>query len=242
MQSAFGRLGVVGLITFWLACSTEDTGLRNGIDADTNSVQTIETMDAQPVKPASKPDRSPDLMVVPPDAATDTPVMVEAGPEAGPPDLAPDLPPKTDQPQGAACGAGKECRSGHCVDGFCCDKACDDGCNACSLARTGRANGTCSWARDTNDKPCGKACSSVATMPAVVEKVCVAGACVVPTAPKVLTNCRDANPCVVAFCDNNEARCVKTTCPTMGTCCCKSSSGARMCSRRDQCTGSKMCE
>ena len=238
MQSGLGRVGVVGLVIFWLGCSTEDTGLRS-IDAETNSVQSLEP-DAQPPTRVNRADRPADMMAPAPDAATDAPAPVDLA--APPPDLAGDLPPRTDQPQGAACGADKECRTGHCVDGVCCDKACNEGCSACNLARTGRADGTCSWARDTNDKPCGKACSSVATMPAVVEKICVAGACVVPSAPKVLTSCRDANPCVVAFCDNNEARCVKTTCPTQGTCCCKSQSGQRMCSRRDQCTGTKMCE
>jgi hypothetical protein len=240
MLSGLGRVGVVGLTFFWLACSTEDTGLRS-IDAETNSVQSVEP-DAQAPDARVNRDRPADMMVPPPppaDAAPDAPAPVDLAPDVV---LPPDLPPRTDQPQGAACGEDKECRTGHCVDGFCCDKACNEGCSACNLARTGRANGTCSWARDTNDKPCGKACSSVATMPAVVEKICVAGACVVPSAPKVLTSCRDANPCVVAFCDNNEARCVKTTCPTMGTCCCKAQNGARTCSRRDQCTGSKMCE
>jgi hypothetical protein len=237
MLSGLGRVGVVGLTLSWLACSTEDTGLRS-IDAATSSVQTVEP-DAQARDTrVVRADREPDLKLPDPvDLAPDAPGPVDVAP-----DLAPDLPPPTNQPLGAACGSGTECRSGHCADGVCCDKACNDGCNACTLARTGRASGTCSWAKDTDDKPCGKACSSVATLPAVVEKVCSAGACVIPSAPKVLTNCRDSNPCVVAFCDNNEARCVKTTCPQMGTCCCRSQSGTRSCSSRSQCNGTRMCE
>jgi hypothetical protein len=45
--------------------------------------------------------------------------------------------------QGAACGNSIECASGMCVDGFCCNSACGSTCDACSMARTGQANGTC---------------------------------------------------------------------------------------------------
>ena len=55
--------------------------------------------------------------------------------------------------QGAVCneGAGAACKeancavcgSGHCVDGLCCDTACDGACEACSSAKTGGAAGTC---------------------------------------------------------------------------------------------------
>ncbi len=54
--------------------------------------------------------------------------------------------------QGAVCneGAGAACKeancavcgSGHCVDGLCCDTACDGACEACSSAKT-EAAGTC---------------------------------------------------------------------------------------------------
>jgi hypothetical protein len=49
-------------------------------------------------------------------------------------------------PLGGACdpsNQGADCVSGHCVDGFCCDRACGGLCRACSLAKTGVANGTC---------------------------------------------------------------------------------------------------
>jgi hypothetical protein len=55
--------------------------------------------------------------------------------------------------QGDSCnsGAGKDCKvagcdvcaSGHCVDGVCCEQACGDACQACSLALTGAPDGTC---------------------------------------------------------------------------------------------------
>jgi hypothetical protein len=247
MVSGFVRAALTLLIVSWLGCSTEDTGLTVDAQADpTNSAQGLEPDASLPplkrdAKPPMPDTAAPDVAG---DAAPDGAVEPDAPamPDVGPPDLVPDKPPVTNQPQGADCGKDSDCRGGHCVDGVCCESACNDGCSACSQARTGKGDGTCARARDMEGKACGKACSSVATMPAVVEKVCSAGACVVPNAPKVLTSCHDTNPCVVAFCDNNEARCVKTTCPTQGTCCCRSSSGARSCSQRTQCTGSKMCE
>ena len=45
--------------------------------------------------------------------------------------------------QGNACSVVGDCALGFCVDGFCCDKACSGVCEACSLAKSGAANGTC---------------------------------------------------------------------------------------------------
>src|SRR6185436_8254039 len=242
MVSGSGRTAFALLIIFAsVGCSTEDTGLVpvDAAEDPTNSAQGFDP-DGGRLDARVKVDKPPTPDLAPPDLASlpDAPEPADVSP----PDLAPDKPPLTNQPQGADCSKNSECRGGHCVDGVCCDSACDDGCSACSQKRTGRSDGTCARARDMEGKACGKACSSVATMPAVVEKVCAAGACVVPSAPKVLTSCQDSNPCVVAFCDNNEARCVKTTCPQQGTCCCRSSSGQRACTSRTQCTGSKTCE
>lgn len=44
---------------------------------------------------------------------------------------------------GSACVSGGECQSGFCADGLCCNTACAGGCQACSAARTGSADGTC---------------------------------------------------------------------------------------------------
>src|SRR6185436_10909765 len=47
---------------------------------------------------------------------------------------------------GQACVDGDECASGHCVDGMCCDQACDGTCEACDAASKGSGpDGTCSF-------------------------------------------------------------------------------------------------
>jgi hypothetical protein len=58
------------------------------------------------------------------------------------------------KPVGAACdpsNAGSDCASGSCVDGFCCDTACRSLCSACSMTRTGAANGRCAPVRAGTD-------------------------------------------------------------------------------------------
>ncbi|MDQ3297469.1 MAG: hypothetical protein M3619_12845 [Myxococcota bacterium] len=51
-------------------------------------------------------------------------------------------------PPGITCSVDSQCASMNCVDGYCCDTACGGGdladCQACSIARGGSANGTCS--------------------------------------------------------------------------------------------------
>ena len=54
---------------------------------------------------------------------------------------------------GGACKAGRECQSGFCTDGVCCDSACGGGdgsdCQACSVAAGGREDGLCSPRKPT---------------------------------------------------------------------------------------------
>ena len=51
-----------------------------------------------------------------------------------------------------------ECASGYCVDGVCCDKACNGACEGCSNALTGKTNGTCSFI--PNGQASGSDCST----------------------------------------------------------------------------------
>lgn len=75
-----------------------------------------------------------------PDAAAEPDAYVE--PDAAPePDLEPDgYAPPPDVPltgmriNGTVCDDNAQCASGHCVDRFCCDAACDGACESCAVA------------------------------------------------------------------------------------------------------------
>ncbi|UQA58468.1 hypothetical protein [Polyangium aurulentum] len=45
---------------------------------------------------------------------------------------------------GSACASVFDCASENCIDGVCCDTVCDGPCMACTIAKTGQPNGTCS--------------------------------------------------------------------------------------------------
>lgn len=66
-------------------------------------------------------------------------------------DAPPDQPPPAPGVNGAACEQGSECASGHCVDGLCCESACDGVCSACSQERTGSDDGVCAAVRTGTD-------------------------------------------------------------------------------------------
>ena len=66
---------------------------------------------------------------------------------AGPTDGGPQRPPADN-----TCTAGAQCASGFCVDGVCCDRACDGSCESCAL--TGKV-GTCSPIKNAADDSCG---------------------------------------------------------------------------------------
>ncbi|MBL8917493.1 MAG: hypothetical protein JNJ54_01415 [Myxococcaceae bacterium] len=46
-------------------------------------------------------------------------------------------------PTGTACSTGTSCMSGACVNNVCCDRACNGGCEACSVAGGGSQDGVC---------------------------------------------------------------------------------------------------
>ncbi|EYF01332.1 hypothetical protein [Chondromyces apiculatus] len=72
--------------------------------------------------------------------------------------------PQRDQSQTCVGGAEDECTTGFCVDGYCCDTACDAECKACSSAKTGiSGNGTCrnvAVNTDPDDECNGYTCSA----------------------------------------------------------------------------------
>jgi hypothetical protein len=53
-------------------------------------------------------------------------------------------------PVGSQCSKSGDCQLGNCIDGVCCESACS-GCNACSSALTGKADGSCAPVVDGQD-------------------------------------------------------------------------------------------
>lgn len=87
---------------------------------------------------------------------------------------------------GAVCSSEDDCCSGYCVDGVCCNSACDGTCQACVASKTDSTDGTC--ANITNNTDPDNECDGIC-------KVCQSGACGNATAgtdPK--NQCSTASP------------------------------------------------
>ncbi|WP_437578603.1 Kelch repeat-containing protein [Sorangium sp. So ce887] len=134
---------------------------------------------------------------------------------------------------GEACGAGCECQTGFCVDGVCCDTACEGACDACAEAAGASADGTCSpvTGRACDD---GNDCTS--------DDACDAGTCA-GEADDAAT-CDDGNECTRDACSGGE--CVGTpddaaACGSQGLCTISSCRGgacvveAITCEATDEC-------
>jgi hypothetical protein len=98
--------------------------------------------------------------------------------------------------QGSSCSLGGECETGYCVDGVCCDSACDGTCQACSQQRKGSGlDGQCgALSAGQPDAACAKgspdACEQSGTCdgagncaryegtPCLGSGICAAGKCI----------------------------------------------------------------
>jgi hypothetical protein len=226
-----------------LACTTSDRGFTDAMSGVGTTGGDLR-LDALPTRaevadalPADAP-----ALDRPPDVPGDVPVDI--APDLGRdqmPDLPADTRPPTNLANGSACGAASWCQTGFCVDGVCCDRVCNNGCVACRRTRTSLADGTCGTAIDLEGRPCGSACGVVdSAVPAVVQKVCMAGVCGFPPALVALERCASDNACLTVFCDNATARCVSAGC-AIGSCCCNSPDGTRACVRQDMCVAGRIC-
>jgi hypothetical protein len=76
-------------------------------------------------------------------------------------------------PKNTTCTMGAQCASGFCVDGVCCDAACDGSCESCAL--TGKV-GTCSPVKNAADDTCGgdSICDGSSTCRTMLGKACSA--------------------------------------------------------------------
>jgi hypothetical protein len=169
------------------------------------------------------------------------------------PDLAADSPAGA-LPNGQPCRTNGSCSSNFCVDGVCCDSACDTGdavrCNACLMAKTGQKDGVCAPDNAQNKIKCGESCGLAApNVPGVVAMYCVQGRCVVSPQPVVVATCAgsELDLCSPSFsCIQSTARtarCMATLCPQAGGCCCALPGNAtqRLCLSQSLCNNGRVC-
>jgi len=114
---------------------------------------------------------------------------------------------------GTACmvgGSPTQCQSGNCVDGFCCNTACNTQCQACSNALTGGANGTCTSVTGGTVDPSGT-CATLLPATCSTDGKCVTGgACEVYASGTV---------CVTASCSTGtNMQTTQGACDGSGTC------------------------
>lgn len=121
-----------------------------------------------------------------------------------------------DEPDGESCANGGQCQSGFCVDGVCCDGACDGACEACNLdgsvgACTTEDDGsTCGSGDICCTGECQECCSSGTC--ANPEPICDGGVCV---------GCGNSSNCVAAG---------------VGDLCCAGSCATGVCCAHAECT------
>jgi hypothetical protein len=110
----------------------------------------------------------------------------------------------TPPPANQACTVGAQCASGFCVDGVCCDTACDGACQSC--AQTGKV-GTCSPVKGANDDTCtgGSTCDATGSCRKVLGQICAG------SDQCASGNCVDGVCCATAGCGQCQACAVPTS-------------------------------
>jgi hypothetical protein len=93
---------------------------------------------------------------------------------------------------GTPCAASRQCASKHCVDGVCCDRACDGACEACSARERGAgADGVCG--------PVTQGACAISSDAGVAEAAPV-DASTPPTASGPVVRCEKGSDCQTGFC------------------------------------------
>ncbi len=101
--------------------------------------------------------------------------------------------------QGEACALPFECASGLCVEGVCCDTACDGLCESCLGALTGGANGACAPSATGTDPDAQ--CLDSGSPACGQNGLCEDGACqLYPASPCSPMPCADGAACESTFC------------------------------------------
>lgn len=133
---------------------------------------------------------------------------------------------------GTACTYPTECTTGFCVDGVCCDKACNGTCEACTNALTGQSTGSCkpipagtdtqNECQDSGTANCGQngLCNGAAACQLYASgTVCQAASCASPTSRNVPDTCNGTGTCSDAGVQNCAAgyACLSGVCQTSCT-------------------------
>ncbi len=123
-------------------------------------------------------------------------------------DALPIVPPPDAEAPLDKCNLDSECPTGHCVDGVCCDTACDSKCNACNLL--GKV-GTCSRVPANAPEPHGRC---IKAPPCGASGLCdMNGECALATKTETCgapPSCKDAKYTPQSFCDG-AGTCVNAT-------------------------------
>jgi hypothetical protein len=107
--------------------------------------------------------------------------------------------------KGAGCGAGNQCDSGFCVDGVCCDNACNGACAACSVAAGSAVDGTCGAIKNKADPGLCDAVTGCAGLPCTCNS---AGTCKSANG----ATCAVAMDCASGFCPAKDKVCCDGAC------------------------------
>ncbi len=125
---------------------------------------------------------------------------------------------------GTACTSNSSCGTGYCVDGVCCDKACDGECQSCRLSGS---EGVCTNIPDGLDDPDDSCSDSVFCNG---QEFCKAGACVAGQDP-----CDNGDSNLCNDCNEVDNSCVQPE----GTICDPSAAGD--CAKSSKCDGAGTC-
>lgn len=148
---------------------------------------------------------------------------------------------KPDLDAGSACSAQSQCKSGFCVDGVCCDKACTGACEACSLTKKGSgADGVCQPVKAGTDPNAG--CPDDGAASCQRDGACDgAGACRLYAAGLgcAAPGCQGNQPSTSA-CDG-KGTCVAALGPSCGAYVCSAAACTSSCSTDAECSAGSKC-
>ncbi|HTV19829.1 MAG TPA: hypothetical protein VMG12_14185, partial [Polyangiaceae bacterium] len=112
---------------------------------------------------------------------------------------------------GADCAGAGECNSGFCVDGVCCESACDGVCQECS------AQGRCD-VMPVDDAACSAVACPSSTECATYPESLIADRCAAVGVCKTSTDCQATETSTGALCTNPELTDTETRCDDSGVC------------------------